>query len=105
VTAPPTLSGLLVDYVAAGFDPAAFWGLTLRLFDLHLQGAIKRFTREAEVTNLQTYNSAALTGAAMVGTLPKFDRVFPPQMKRGAAQSAEVLEANLRALAHAWGAS
>lgn len=94
----------MVDYVAAGFDPSAFWALTPRLFDLYMQGAIKRFQREAEAANLQTYNVAALTGAAMAGKLPKFDRVFRPKIKPGVKQSAEVLEANLRALARAWGA-
>lgn len=94
----------MIDYVAAGFDPAAFWGLTPRLFDLHMQGAIKRFEREAEGSNRQTYNAAALTGAAMGGKLPKFEKVFRPRIKPGAAQPAEVLEANLRALARAWGA-
>lgn len=100
----PRLDGLLIDYVAAGFDPAAFWGLTPRLFDLHMQGAIRRMEREADGRNLQTYNGAALTGAAMAGKLPKFERVFRPRPKAGAVQSAEVLEANLRALARAWGA-
>lgn len=70
-----------------------------------MQGAIKRMEREAEARNLQTYNGAALTGAAMAGKLPKFDRVFRPPIKSGAAQSAEVLEANLRAMARAWGAT
>ena len=60
--------------------------------------------REAEVRNLQTYNVAALTGAAMAGKLPKFERVFPRKLKGGAAQSAEVMESNLRALARVWGA-
>lgn len=69
-----------------------------------MQGAIKRLEREAEARNLQTYNAAALTGAAMAGKLPRFDKVFPRKLKAGAAQSAEVIEANLRALARVWGA-
>lgn len=70
-----------------------------------MQGAIKRMEREAEAANLQTYNGAALTGAAMAGKLPKFERVFRPHLRAGAPQSSEILEANLRALARAWGAS
>ena len=46
-----------------------------------------------------------MTGAAMAGKLPKFEKVFRPQIKPGAAQSAAVLEANIRAMAKAWGAT
>lgn len=93
-----------MDYVAAGFDPAAFWGITPRLFDLHMRGAVKRLEREAETLNRHAYNSAALSAGAAAGKLPKYDKVFGKALKPGVAQSAEVLEANLRALARAWGA-
>jgi hypothetical protein len=32
----------LQAYIAAGFDPAAFWRLTPRLYLLHLEGAAQR---------------------------------------------------------------
>jgi Pyruvate/2-oxoacid:ferredoxin oxidoreductase gamma subunit len=70
-----------------------------------MQGAIRRMEREAQGVNLQAYNTAALTGAAMAGKLPKFETVFRPRIKSGKAQPAQVLEANLRALARAWGAT
>lgn len=90
--------------MAAGFDPGSFWGLTLRLFDLHMRGAVKRIEREAEISNRHAWNNAAMTGAAMSGKLKRFDEVFRRRPKAGAVQSAEVMEANLRALAKAWGA-
>lgn len=94
----------MIDYIAAGFDPAAFWGLTPRMMDLHMQGAVRLLQREAETINRHAYNAAALTGAAMAGKLPRFDTVFRQKLRPGAAQPAEVLDANLRALARAWGA-
>lgn len=90
--------------MSAGFDPAAFWGLTLRLFDLHMQGALRRMEREAESGNRLAYNTAALTGSAMGGKMPAYDKVFRKPVKPGAAQSADVLTANLLAMARAWGA-
>jgi len=90
--------------VAAGFDPSAFWGLTFRLYDLHMQGAIRRIERETEAMNRQAYNTAALSGGAFAGKMPTYDKAFRKKLQQGARQSAEVLEANLRALAIAWGA-
>ena len=91
--------------MAAGFDPAAFWCITPRLYDLHMRGALKRLEREAETINRHAYNSAALSAGAMKGKLPKYEQVFRAPIKPGAAQSADVLEANLRAMARAWGAT
>lgn len=91
--------------MAAGFDPVAFWQITPRLFDLHMRGATKRLQREAEIENRSAYNTAALTGGAMAGRLPRYESVFRQPLRAGARQSSEVLEANLRALAKAWGAT
>ena len=77
----------------------------MRMYDLHMRGAIRRMEREADAANHHAYNTAALTGGAMAGKLPQFDRVFRPRLKSGAVQSADVLQANLLALAKAWGAS
>lgn len=30
------------DYISAGFDPAGFWSLTPREYDLHIAGAVQR---------------------------------------------------------------
>lgn len=101
------IEGLLIDYVAAGFDPEAFWGLTFRTFDLHMRGAARRAEMQVESANRQAYNTAVLTGLAMVGKVPGYDKVFPEARKKpvkaGAPQRAEVIEANLRLLAVAWG--
>lgn len=92
--------------MAAGLSPETFWGLTFRLYDLHMQGAAKRISREIEISNRQAWNTAALTGAAFGGKLPKFEKVFSSggRVRASAKQSAEVLEANLRALAVLFGA-
>ncbi len=69
-----------------------------------MQGAIRRIERETEALNLQAYNTASLTGGAFVGKMPTYDKAFRKKLQQGTRQSAEVLEANLRALAIAWGA-
>ena len=93
-----------MDYLAAGFQPDGFWRLTFRQYDLHMTGAARRIEREAEMFNRLAYNGAALTGAAFGGKFPDYDKAFSPREAGGAAQSAEALEANLMALARAWGA-
>lgn len=70
-----------------------------------MRGAARRIEREIEISNRQAYNTAALTGAAFAGKMPKFDQAFRPKLAPGKPQSAAVLEANLRALAIAWGAT
>lgn len=70
-----------------------------------MQGAARRIEREAEISNRQAYNTAALAGAAFAGKLPRYDKVFRKPVQPGRPQSAAVLEANLRALAAAWGAT
>lgn len=91
--------------MASGFSPAEFWPLTPRTYDLHMRGAARRIEREIEISNRHAYNTAALTGAAFAGKLPKFERVFRPKLSPGRPQPAAILEANLRALAIAWGAT
>lgn len=90
--------------MSAGLDPGQFWTLTFRTYDLHMTGAGRRIERQADMLNRHSWGTAAMTGAAMGGKLPKFEKVFRPRIKQGAAQSAEVLEANIKALAAAWGA-
>lgn len=69
-----------------------------------MDGARARIEREIETANRSAWNTAALVGAAMAGKLPSYDKVFGRKIKRQPAQSAAVLDANLRALAAAWGA-
>lgn len=69
-----------------------------------MDGARARIEREIETANRSAWNTAALVGAAMAGKLPAYDKVFGRKIKPQPAQSAAVLDANLRALAAAWGA-
>lgn len=93
------------DYVAAGFDPSAFWALTPRLYSVHMEGALARIERDVEMANRQAWNTAALTGAAFGGKMPPFEKVFGRKITHGRPQSPAVVEAQLHALAAAWGAS
>lgn len=47
----------------AGFDPAAFWGLTPRLYMIHMRGARKRIEMQAMADRALAFNTAALTRA------------------------------------------
>lgn len=91
--------------MAAGFNPSDFWTLTPRLYVLHMDGARDRIERDIDMKNRLAWNTAALVGAAMAGKMPSFDKAFGKRIQQQAAQSAEVLDANLRALAIAWGAT
>lgn len=93
-----------MDYIAAGFDPSAFWRLTPRQFDLHMQGAQARIERELDAMNRHAYSIAALSGAAFAGQLPKFEKAFGRKVQPGKPQSDASMEASLRVLAVAWGA-
>lgn len=98
--APPvTIESLLLNYIAAGFSPADFWGLTIRLYDLHMRGAMQRLKRESESRNRQAYNTAALSGGAFAGELPDFDQVFGHD-----AEESEQSEDQIVANAKAWAA-
>lgn len=69
-----------------------------------MDGARARIEREIETANRNAWNTAALVGAAMAGKLPSYDKVFGKRMQPAGRQSPDVLSANLRALAVAWGA-
>ncbi|OWJ69822.1 hypothetical protein CDV50_16000 [Haematobacter massiliensis] len=51
---------MLEAYVAAGFDPRAFWGLTMRLYQVHMLGARRRLESEADARLTQAWLTAAL---------------------------------------------
>ncbi|WP_017999926.1 hypothetical protein [Paracoccus sp. N5] len=86
--------------------PDGFWALTPRLYAVHMHAAIARLKIEMTMRNRSAWNTAALTGAAMVGKLPRYEEFFRPETaeERG-AQSAEQQETALRVLAAVWGAS
>lgn len=99
------MSALLIAYTSAGFDPHAFWWLTFRLYDLHMQGAAERIEREISIGNRNAWNNASMTGSAFAGKLPSYERIFRKKIPAGVTQSAAQLQANLKALARAWGAA
>lgn len=68
-----------------------------------MRGAQKRIELQIEISNRQAYNTAALTGGALAGKLPAFDKVFRPAPRATKPQSPDVQEAMLRTLALAWG--
>jgi hypothetical protein len=51
---------MLAGYVSLGFDPAAFWGLTLRMYMAHTKGAMQRLEREHGERAWQAWMTAAL---------------------------------------------
>lgn len=69
-----------------------------------MRGARRRVQLEIEMKNRQAWHMAGLTGAAMAGKLPPFERCFGKRPAPGRRQSPAVLAAMGRALAAAWGA-
>ncbi|KFI30417.1 MULTISPECIES: hypothetical protein [Haematobacter] len=51
---------MLEAYVAAGFDPRSFWGLTMRLYQVHMLGARRRLQSEADARLTQAWLTVAL---------------------------------------------
>jgi hypothetical protein len=56
-------------WIDAGFAPDEFWTQTPHSFQLTMQGVRKRMEREAEARLTQSWEAAAMTGAAMSGKL------------------------------------
>ncbi|CAM3090459.1 hypothetical protein PANO111632_02605 [Paracoccus nototheniae] len=70
-----------------------------------MRGAAQRIKRDIEMRNRQAWNTARLTGAAMVGKLPDYEKCFGRgNVKHGKPQPPAVLAAMGRALAAVWGA-
>lgn len=60
---------MLRAYVSAGFDPEQFWGLTLRIYLLHMRGAADRLDREHRGRAWQAWHTAYLPDAKQRPTL------------------------------------
>lgn len=71
--------------MAAGFSPADFWGLTFRLYQIHMQGARARIQREAD-------QGKAL--AWLVAKLSRVDKI--PPLERLLRQEGEVVDLEFR---------
>lgn len=52
----------MTGYISLGFDPVSFWGLTLRLYIAHTDGAKMRLEREHNERAWQAWMTAALPG-------------------------------------------
>lgn len=63
---------MLVSYIDAGFDPAAFWDITPRLYMLHMRGAEARLKREAQDRREQAWFIAYLPSAKEPPALNEF---------------------------------
>lgn len=86
---------LLVDYVAAGFDPSGFWALTPRELGWHFEGAVERGVREHNGRAWQAYHTAVLP---MMKRLPKLREIEARSPRRRARpQSREELVAVIKA--------
>lgn len=70
-----------------------------------MRGAQQRLRLEIEMRNRQAWNTASLTGLAMAGKLPAFDRCFGTGgATPGPPQPPATLALMGRVLAAAWGA-
>ena len=92
---------MLADYTAAGFDPAAFWGLSPRLYLAQMRGAHERLKREQEGRAWLAWHGAALERSKK---LPDLRRFVTGRSAKPQRQTPEVLQAMCDALATAWGA-
>ena len=93
---------MLQDYVSVGFDPAAFWRLTPRLYVAHMKGAEARLEREHKGRAWLAWHGEALNRTKRMPPFDKFSGAKKPPPK---AQSPDVLQAMCDALAKAWGSS
>lgn len=62
--------------MSAGFDPGQFWGLTFRLYQIHMDGVRERIKREAEDRVTQAWLIAKLS---RVEKIPKLEWLLSKQ--------------------------
>lgn len=89
------------SYAAAGFDPAAFWHLTPRLYLAHMRGASDRLEREHRDRAWLAWHVEALHRQK---TLPDAEKFILGKAGKPGRQSPEIVQAMGMALAAAWGA-
>lgn len=68
-----------------------------------MRGARARIDIQIEMSNRQAWNTAALTGGAMAGKLPAYEKIFGG-LRAGATQTPEVQQTMCDTLAKNWGA-
>lgn len=62
---------MLERYVEAGLDPGAFWGLSLRLYQIHMRGASARIERQQDEAKAMAWLNAGLARATKLPPLAK----------------------------------
>lgn len=70
---------MIIDWVAAGFDEAAFWRQTPRTLDLCFRGAAQRALRERQNTFSAVWHIEALARSGK--KFPKHDAFVQPEKK------------------------
>ena len=86
---------MLQRYVAAGLDPAEFWRITPRVFEVHLAGAVDRLEREQSDRAWLAWHIAALQRTKK---LPRLRDLQPRSRPKTGAQS----PAEMIAIARQW---
>jgi hypothetical protein len=96
---------LLRAHIEAGFDPAAFWCLSPRLYLHQMRAAAQRRRHEAEARAWLAWHTGALArdGVKLPDAAEFIDRAAGRRAPV-APQGPEVLQAMCDALAAAWGA-
>lgn len=61
----------MVTWISLGFDEEAFWGITPKIFSIHVEAAESRLTREYNDRAFQAWQTAVWAVAAYVGKAPK----------------------------------
>jgi len=92
---------MLEDYIVAGFDPAAFWCLSPRLYLAHMKAANERRRAEQHSAAWLAWHTAGLHRAPK---FPEFADFANPATAVVAEQTPEQLQTMFNALAIAWGA-
>ena len=92
---------MMRSYVAAGFEPSAFWGLTPRLYLAQMRGAAERLEREHRDRAWLAWHVEALHRQK---NLPDADKFIQGKAGKPVRQSPEIVQAMGMAMAAAWGA-
>lgn len=87
-------------WVAAGFDPARFWEITLREADREMRGAMRRQEREANERMSLAWHTVALDRTK---TLPKLDTLMIRSGTRGRKKSPEEMLLAMKSIFLAFG--
>jgi hypothetical protein len=92
---------MLEDYIIAGFDPAAFWGLSLRLYLAQMKAANSRQRLAHQNNEWLAWHVAALQRTT---EFPDFEDFSRPASDPASEQSPEEVQIMFNALAAVWGA-